>query len=279
MPDGYDSHADYMGWIRTDADARGVSIRQALLEGFAKFIEVREVEVINFSAMTALDLAAAIKATPAILKPLLACCNIAGRAIERDLDIRGVDTYSPRLSEAHAAAIAGYIKPFLPHELAVPALSELDRFFFADKEIRARKGRWEQLIVETLNAQARMPFKKRKFAVGQESFELDAAAPQDGPIQIGIDIKRIEARRDVHKRADEIINKAAKFKRAFPRGKFAAVIYYPFTAEQINVQSRLESPSITAVCFASQSHEQIAVAVGLLVDRLGIRGGPSKTQP
>jgi hypothetical protein len=55
--------------------------------------------------MTAMDLAAAIQAEPSILKPLMACCNVAGRAVERDLDIRGLDTYVPRLSQVQAAAI------------------------------------------------------------------------------------------------------------------------------------------------------------------------------
>lgn len=271
MPEGYDSHADYMEWVKSDAAARESAIREALLQAFDAFIERREVEIINFSAMTAMDLAAAIQPHPRTLKPLLACCNVAGRAIERDLDIRGIDTYDPRLSEAKAAAIAGYLKPFLPQEIAVPALSELDRFFFVDKEIRARKARWERAILEALNDLSRLTFRKRKFEVADESFELDAAAPETGPIEVGVDVKRIEARRDIHKRADEIINKAAKFKTAFPQGKFAAVVYYPFTAEHVNVQSRLSSPNIDAVCFASQSREQVAVAVGLLVDRLGIR--------
>lgn len=271
MPEGYDTHADYTGWVQEGSKARSASVRQTLLEAFARFIEVRQVEVINFSAMTVMDLAAAVKAQPSILKPLMACCNVAGRAVERDLDIRGLDTYTPRLSDEHAAAIAGYLKPFLPQELAVPALSELDRFFFVDKEIRARKGRWEQTILEVLNAQSRLTFKKRRFEVAEESFELDAAAPATGPIEIGVDVKRIEARRDIHKRADEIINKAAKFKKKFRKGRFAAVVYYPFTVEHVNVQSRLESRYIDAVCFASQSAEQSGVAVGLLVDRLGIR--------
>ena len=112
-----------------------------------------------------------------------------------------------------AAAIAGYLKPFLPQELAVPALSELDRFFFVDKEVRARKGRWEQTIVESLNKQSRYTFKKRRFEVGKESFEIDAAAPGTGKIEVAIDVKRIEARRDIHKRADEIINKAPSERR------------------------------------------------------------------
>lgn len=242
-----------------------------MVRAFSAFVEVREVEVINFSAMTAMDLAAAIQAEPSILKPLMACCNVAGRAVERDLDIRGLDTYSPRLSEAHTAAIAGYLKPFLPLELAVPALSELDRFFFVDKEIRARKGRWEHSVVESLNTLSRYTFRKRRFEVGDESFEIDAAAPEAGKIEVAIDIKRIEARRDIHKRADEIINKATKFKRRHPKSRFAAVIYYPFTVEQVNVRSRLESRYIDAVCFASQGGEQLRVAIGLLVDQLGIR--------
>lgn len=271
MPEGYDTHADYMGWVESDAAARQQAIRTALLQAFEPFIEHREVEIINFSAMTALDLATAIQAEPRVLKALLACCNIAGRAIERDLDIRGIDTYQPRLNETNAAAIAGYLKPFLPQEIAVPALSELDRFFFVDKEIRARKGRWERRILQLLNLLSRLTFRNRKFEVGGESFELDAAAPETGPIEVGIDVKRIEARRDIHKRSDEIINKAAKFKAVFSGGKFAVVVYYPFTAEHVNVQSRLTSPHIDAVCFASQSDEQAAVAIGLLVDRLGIR--------
>lgn len=271
MPEGYDSHADYMGWVKNDATARAIEVRARFIRAFTGFVEIREVEVIVFSAMTVLDLSSAIQAEPGILKPLMACCNVAGRAIERDLDIRGVDTYAPRLSDVQAAAIAGYLKPFLPQDLALPALSELDRFFYVDKEIRARKGRWEQTIVESLNMQSRFVFKKRKFAVGDESFEIDAAAPETGRIEVAIDIKRIEARRDIHKRADEIINKAAKFKKKHPKGLFAAVIYYPFTSEHVNVQSRLESRYINAVCFASQGGEQIGVAIGLLVDRLKIR--------
>lgn len=80
MPEGYDSHADYMGWVKTDADARAVDVRATLIRAFAKFVEVREIKVINFSAMTAMDLAAAIQAEPSILKPLMACCNVAERA-------------------------------------------------------------------------------------------------------------------------------------------------------------------------------------------------------
>jgi len=63
--------------VKTDADARAVEVRATLIRAFAKFVEVREIEVINFSAMTAMDLAAAIQAEPSILKPLMACRNVA----------------------------------------------------------------------------------------------------------------------------------------------------------------------------------------------------------
>lgn len=271
MPEGYDTHADYMDWVCQDAAARQEQICQSFRQAFSQFIELREVEVINFSAMTAMDLAHAIKQHPRILKPLLAACNVAGRAIERDLDIRNLNTYDPRLSGEHVAAIAGYVKPFLPQELAIPALTELDRHFFVDKQIRMLKGQWEKRILSAINSQAETAFKKRQFDCDDETFELDAASPSAGPIETAIDIKRIEARRDIHKRCDEIVNKAMKVKKAHPKSFFAAVVYYPFTAEHVNVQHRLESPYIDAVIFASQSHEQLTTAIGLLLDKLGIR--------
>ncbi len=270
MPDGYDSHADYMGWVADDAKAREVVIGAALRDAFAAFIEVREVDVINFSAMTALELAAAIQQHPVILKPIIACCNIAARAIERDLDIRNVNTYEPRLSPQQAAAIAGYVKPFLPQELPIPALAELDRHFFVDKEIRKLKGQWEQQVRAAINRRSSLEFKKRWFEYNDESFEIDAAAPLEGSIEVGIDIKRIEARRDIHKRTDEIVNKAGKFKQVFPQGKFAVVVYYPFSSEHINVQSRLKDPNIDALAFASVHQEQIETAVGLLLAKLKV---------
>jgi len=78
MPEGYDTHADYMGWIKAEVEARQAAVAAALTEAFARFIEKREVDVINFSVMTAMDLAAAIRTHPTVLKALLACCNVAG---------------------------------------------------------------------------------------------------------------------------------------------------------------------------------------------------------
>lgn len=259
-----------MAWVREDADKRLQTIETALREAFSGFIETREVEVIVFSGMTAFQLAEAIAGHPLILKPLLAACNIAARAIERDLSIKNVNTYRPRINEDQAKVIAGYIKPFLPPYLEIPCLSQIDKIAFIDKEIRKEKGRWEKLILENLNRFGIIPFKKRKFRVEDEEFELDAASPEFGDINIGIDVKRIEARRDIHKRCDEIVNKAAKLKSASPACKFGAVVYYPFIEEHVNIQNRLRSDNIDCVVFASEAAESVENAVRLLLSTLGV---------
>lgn len=268
MPDGYESHRDYMGKVRAGADDRQKSIEKALREAFSAFIEKREVDVVVFSDMGAHELAAAMLARPLILKPLLATCNIAARAIERDLGIRNLDTYKPRLTRSDAQVIAGYVKPFLPSFLEIPSMSRLDRVSYIDKEVRKSKGGWERNVVAALNRGGGRRFHKRLFAVDGESFELDAAYPEKGEVAIGVDIKRIEARRDIHKRCDEIVNKATKLKAAFPKAKFGAVIYYPFVSEHVNIQSRLRSPNIDGVVFASQSAESVENAVKLLLHTL-----------
>jgi hypothetical protein len=270
MSDKYGSHADYMDWTKDAADSRQEAIEASLRKAFSNFIEKREVEVIVFSGMTAFNLAEAIINHPLILKPLLAACNIAARAIERDLSIKNVDTYSPRLSDDQAKVIAGYIKPLLPSYLEIPALSQIDRVAFIDKEIRKGKGRWEKKIIENLNRFGTLQFYKRMFVIEGEQFELDAATPKSGDIKVGIDVKRIEARRDIHKRCDEIVNKAAKLKSAFPSSKFGAVVYYPFIEEHVNIQNHLRSDNIEVVVFASEAKESIENAVRMLLSTLGV---------
>ena len=98
---------------------------------------------------------------------------------------------------------------------------------------------------------------------------MDAASPKSGEIKVGIDIKRIEARRDIHKRCDEIVNKAAKLKSAFPSSKFGAVIYYPFIEEHSNVQNRLRSDNIDGLVFSSAAKDSIENAVRILLSTLG----------
>ena len=267
----YSTHADYMRSVSAEADARKGQIEEALRTAFRAFIEKRSTEVIVFSGMSVLDLARAIQAQPLVLKPLIASCNVAARAIERDLGIKNVDTYEPVLTSEQAAAIAGYMKPFLPDYLEVPALSTLDRVYFVDKEIRKGKGHWEKKIASALSKYHGQPFKKRKFSYRGDEFELDAACPTSGPIEIGVDVKRIEARRDIHKRCDEIVNKASKFKKVHKKAWFSAVVYYPFIDEHTNIQSLLRSPYVDAVMFASDDNTSIDNAVQHLIAQLKSR--------
>jgi len=258
-----------MGWVKHDADSRQKEIKNTFVEAFSDFLVTREVETIVFSEVSALKLAEVLFSYPLILKPLLAVCNIAGRAIERDLDLKNINTYEPKLSDDKAKIIAGYIKPFLPPYLEIPALCQVDRIAFVDKEIRKRKGQWEKKITASLNKFSSLEFQKRKFIFDGEQFELDAAYPKQGDLEIGIDVKRIEARRDIHKRCDEMVNKAAKLKSCFPKAKFGAVIYYPFREDHINVNNRLRSENIDVTVFASESIDSIKDAVKFLIKTLG----------
>jgi len=63
---------------------------------------------------------------------------------------------------------------------------------------------------------------------------------------------------------------AAKLKSAIPVAKFAAVIYYPFIDEQINIQNRLQSVNIDNIVFAAESKESIENAIRLLLSSLGV---------
>jgi hypothetical protein len=270
VPRGYGTHVDFIEWVADDAKIRMNEIEKALDQAFSKFIEIKEVKVINFSNMSAEDLAKGLISFPIILKPILASCNIAARAIERDLSIKNVDTYNPKISEDQARIIAGYVKPFLPAYLEIPALSNIDKIAFVDKEIRKIKGQWEKKILDTLNQFGSHPFSKRLFMANGEQFELDAATPKSGSIKIGVDVKRIEARRDIHKRCDEIVNKASKQKTAYPDSKFGAVIYYPFVEEHINIQNRLSSSNIDGIIFASESKESIETGVKMLLSKFGV---------
>lgn len=269
MGEEYGTHAEYFSWVLEDAKKRQIDIENGLKKAFSSFIEIRSVEVILFSNVSALDLADIIIDYPLLLKPLIVVCNIAARSIERDLQIKNVDTYNPKLNKKEATVIAGYLKPFLPNYLELSTLSNIDMTAFIDKEIRKMKGRWEKKIVASLNRLSPLRFKKRKFEIDNEKYEIDAASPEEGIIMYGIDIKRIEARKDIHKRIDKIINKSNKLKNAFPQSKFAAIIYYPFIEEHINIHNRLSSENIDAICFASNSEDSIFNAVKMILSGLG----------
>jgi hypothetical protein len=264
----YGNQRQYVSKVLPAAEVRRKEIESELRSAFRHYIETRKIDVVIFEKMPATELAEAIQEHPRILKPLLAACNLAGRALKRDLKIDNIDTYEPVLSKTQASAIAGYLLSFLPAWLEVPTLSRIDMVNYIDKEIRKDKGRWEKLVCDALNKFGKTPFKKRKFAAGGQDFELDAASPSFGPVMVGIDVKRIEARQDIHKRCDEIVNKAWKLKSAYRKSKFGAVIYYPFPQDHANVLSRLDSPNIDAVVFASSSAETIENAIRLLLAKV-----------
>jgi len=266
----YTTQADYASWVKKTSQERVKRVSASLREAFKDFIQKQEVDIVIFSEITVKQLALRIEKYPYILKPLLLASNIAARAIERDLGIKNLDTYETHLDQKNAFAIAGYTKPFLPDSLPLPTLTEIDRIMFEDKEIRKIKGQWEKMVVESLNIRANYTFKKSKFLHGDHSFELDATAVnKSGTITYAIDIKRIEARRDIHKRTDEIANKAVHLKAAFPKAKFGAIIYYPFISEHSNVRDRLQSDFIDSVVFAGASAESINNAVKLLLGKFG----------
>ncbi len=268
MSDDYGCHKDYLRWVENDAVQRSKSVENELRTAFKKYIEYRKVEVILFSEIDSNSLGQVLYEHPTVLKPILATCNLAGRAVERDLGIKNLNTYEPHIDQNTALILAGYIKPFLPESLELNAISHLDKIYFVDKEIRKTKGNWEKEILQSLNKLSKRKYKKRKFECEGELFEIDAANPADGDIAVAVDVKRIEARRDLHKRCDEIVNKAEKLKRAFPSSFFGVVIYFPFPSEHINISNRLSSDKIDSVQFAGGSKESIDSAVQFLLSKL-----------
>jgi hypothetical protein len=258
----YATHRDYVSRARPAADSRLDIIREQALEAFKNHLTEERCLVIHFRDMNATQLGRILAAHPVLAKPLMILCNVAERAIERDLGLKGLNSYKPRFQRDAAKAVAGYLKPFLPDRIELESFCAIDRLMFLDKEIRKGKGRWELMVRSALNEAAEREgfsenFKKRTFKSAGEAFEIDAAHPPSGPISVAVDVKRIEARRDIHKRCDEIVNKASKFKREFRSGKFIAFIYYPFTEEHTNVANRLQSEEIDVVVFASEHPESV----------------------
>lgn len=258
----YASHRDYLKRATPQADARYKIIREKALEAFKSYIREERCLVIHFDGMNATELGRVLAKYPSLAKPLMILCGVAERAIERDLGLKGLNSYSPRFQKDSAKVLAGYLKPFLPDSMELDSFCAVDRLMFLDKEIRKGKGRWEQLVRVALSAAGEMAamkggFKKRMFKSGGEAFELDAAYPATGEIAVAVDIKRIEARRDIHKRCDEIVNKAAKFKAVHTKGKFVAFIYYPFVEEQSHIENRLYSENIDVAVFASENEDAI----------------------
>jgi hypothetical protein len=268
------SHADRLSLVMDDVEARRREFRQSLQEAFKDFIEVRETQWILFENISADELSRVFQEHPVVVKAVTALCNIASRAIRRDLGFE-VDTYNPRLTKAKADQLAGYVKPFLPSALALPTLEAVDDWWFIDKEMRASRGRFEKIITAELSRRTGLEFKKYHFPVIADdgttiAYELDAAYPASGePVEVGIDVKGISAPRDMHKRGDEITNKAQKFKKTYPTGKFGSVIHYPFE-DKVNVVQRLQNPDIDGIVFAGDSRESIETAILALLPQLGL---------
>lgn len=269
MPDGYATHDDFLRPVLPRADARQAEVEDAFERAFARALGRREVVTVDLSAVSTSELADILVTYPVLVKPLLVACHMGSRAVARDLRIN-LDTYRPRLKRERAELLAAYLAPFLTRPVDVPALAFADRSWYVDKEIRAEKARWERAIVEALSLASGVEFKKRKFDVDGDQFELDGATPVTGPIRVGIDVKRVESPRDIHKRGDEIVNKAAKFKRRFPTGRFGVVAYYPFPDGQTAFARRVRSTDIDGLAFATTDERQIAQATRDLLDHLGM---------
>lgn len=270
VPRGYGTHADFLGMVQESANRRAETIRGELRAAFGRYVREEPVLVIQLADITVFELSEFLRQHPLVLKPLVIAANIAARAIERDLGIANVDTYDPNLSTEQAAAIAGYLKPFLPASVALPTLVKLDQVEYVDKEIRALKGRWEKRVTEALSQASRRQFAKRKIDVQGEGFEIDAAFPPVGEVQFAVDIKRVEARRDFHKRVDEIVNKATKVKKHNPRAKFGTVMYFPFEDQHAQIRNRLGESAVDAVGFANELDESIHQAVAEILRAFGI---------
>lgn len=267
----YSTHAGQLKQSQPTSD-RLDCLEKALSKAYSGVIEYRQVAYICFGDLTAKELAQAFSDYPLVIKATLSCVNVAQRAIARDLGF-SFDTYGSKISAENSLLLAGYIKPLLPPSIALPALMELDRYAWVDKELRANKGNWEKRILTALCKYSELKFIKRKFDVlgggsKTESFELDAAYIVGSDIKVAVDIKRIESPRDIHKRADEIVNKARKYKSVYPAGRFVAIVYYPFPTQHINVLSRLQSPDVDDIFFAGESDSSIETAVALIAGKL-----------
>jgi hypothetical protein len=269
VPHGYGTHADFLGMVREAATKRAEALQAELRTAFGRFVHEERVFVIQLADVNVHELAQILRQHPLVLKPLVIAANVAARAIERDLGIPNVDTYEPNLSLQESAAIAGYLKPFLPASVALPTLVQLDEVEYVDKEMRALKGRWEKRVTDTLTRASGRQFGKRKINVQGEGFEIDAAHPPVGTVLLAVDIKRIEARRDFHKRVDEIVNKATKVKKHNPSAKFGTIIYFPFEDQHAQIRNRLGESAVDAVAFANELDPSIEQAVRDLLRALG----------
>ena len=150
-PRDYASHRDYVKRATPAADERAKLIRERAAEAFKDYIREERCLIIHFADINATELGRILAKYPVLAKPLMILCNVAERAIERDLGLKGLNSYSPRFQHDPAKALAGYLKPFLPERMELESFCAVDRLMFLDKEIRKGKGRWEQHVSAALS--------------------------------------------------------------------------------------------------------------------------------
>ena len=257
----YTKHEDYLKSLAIARQERAALLHGLIRERLSTYIAKREVEEIDFTRVTVEDLRDLLRAAPALLKPLIAACNMGKRAIRKELALE-LDTYRPRLTEAQATLVAQFLLPCLPRMALVETLLALDAYQWVDSEIRKQKGRWEKKFQAELR-KLEIDCKKRWFTSDGERFEIDVAYPKTGPIRLAIDVKSIGHPSDKQKRGDEIVNKASHFKQVHPDAVFIALVQYPFDIDREDVEHRLMSGSsnIDEVIFAGDDEESVATAV------------------
>lgn len=265
---GYTTEIDYYNAVAPIAEVRAKEIEAELSIAFKCYFVSNESKLIDISAITPERFAEILLKHPKLLKPFSVLAIVAMRAFEKDLGIRNVNTYKPHLNEQQALEISRYLLKQIPKKFHLETIRELDRNQFIDKEKRKLKGSWENGIRETLVEKTGLKFAKARIKVTGEEYEIDAAYFEGKYLKYAIDVKKIGSRRDFQKRADEIINKSVAYKKLYPNGKFAAVVYYPF--EEDALRSRLNSNSIDKVVFANDSPESIIEAVKTLITYLPI---------
>jgi hypothetical protein len=266
---GYSREIDYIDAVGEEVRRRSEEIAIELEKVFGQYMVAATAKVLSFDGISADYLARVFVEHPKSLKPFLALAGIAGRAIERDLGIKNLDTYDPRLTQEQSLEVARYLLELVPKKVSLDALVELDRVEYLDKAKRMWKGAWEKKITQALVNETGCGFEKRTIVVDEEEFEIDAAYPSTGTIEYAVDVKRVEARKDYQKRSDEIVNKAKKLKMIFPQAKFAAVFYYPF--EQSDIISRVRSENVDLVLFGNDSGASIAAVAKDMAKAFGIR--------
>ncbi len=251
---------------------RREKIKKAIRTELHKYLsEFKDIEI-RASDIGEDELALVLFRAPILLKALISTCNIAQRAIKRDLGF-DVKTYGTTLKMNRATQLAKYIKPFLPKTITLESLLLVDHVYFIDNEMRQIKGsEWEKRVIETLRRISGRDFRKRKF--NSNHYEIDAALASRGIIIVGVDIKRIESPRDIHKRSDEIINKAVHLKRTFPDAKFFAMIYFPFPKEQDKIEERFAESQVDGIVYVRASDVSIRNSCEELVKIAKIKRGP-----